>query len=106
MSPNAKLYLVEAATDANADLYKAVDVASSLVAADGGGVVSMSWGASEFSSETSLESHFQKAGIIYIASSGDAPGVSYPNSSAYVISVGGTTISRNPVTGNFIGQGT
>ncbi len=106
MSPHAKLYLVEAASNSNADLFQAIDVASSLIAADGGGVVSMSWGEDEYSGENAYDSHFQKNGVTYIASSGDAPGVSYPNSSAFVISAGGTTISRNPTTGNFVGEGT
>jgi subtilase family serine protease len=106
MSPNAKLYLVEAASNYDSDLYAAVTVAGNLVAADGGGIVSMSWGRAEFSTETSLDSHFQKSGVTYIASSGDAPGVSYPNSSAYVISAGGTTISRSPSNGQFVGEGT
>ena len=106
MSPNAKLYLVEAASNSDSDLYAAVITAGNLVAADGGGIVSMSWGRTEFSTETSLDSYFQKSGVTYISSSGDAPGVSYPNSSGYVISAGGTTISRNLATGNFISEGT
>ena len=104
MSPNAKIYLIEAASDYVNDLLAAVDKASSLVAAAGGGVVSMSWGGSEFSGETSYDSHFKAANVMYIASSGDAPGVSWPSSSAFVISAGGTSISRNPATGDFVGE--
>ncbi len=104
MSPNAKLYLVEAATNSYADLMAAVDKASSLVAAAGGGVVSMSWGGSEFAAETSYDSHFKTPNVTYIASSGDAPGVSFPSSSAYVVSAGGTSLSRNPANGNFVGE--
>ena len=106
MSPNAKLYLVEAASNSFADLFVAVKTASGLVAADGGGVVSMSWGGSEFSTETTYETYFQKTGVTFIASSGDDPGVIYPSTSAWVISAGGTTVSRNPATGDFIGEGT
>jgi kumamolisin len=42
MAPNAKVILVEAASDSNADLLFAEDVASALVAAAGGGDVSNS----------------------------------------------------------------
>jgi kumamolisin len=76
MSPAAKIYLVEAASNSYSDLLTAVDKASTLVAAAGGGVVSMSWGGSEFSGQTSYDTHFQKANVTYLASTGDAPGVS------------------------------
>jgi subtilase family serine protease len=39
--------------------------------------------------------------VTYLASTGDAPGVSFPSTSAYVVAVGGTAIRRNRVTGNF-----
>jgi subtilase family serine protease len=45
MAPNAKIFLVEATTNSNADLLKAVAKVNALVAAAGGGEVSMSWGA-------------------------------------------------------------
>ena len=104
MSPNAKIILVEAASDYTGDLLLAVDVASNLVSKAGGGLVSMSWGGSEFSGQTTYDSHFRTANVTYIASSGDAPGVSWPSSSAYVISAGGTSISRDPASGNFQGE--
>jgi kumamolisin len=43
MAPNAKLYLVEAASNSDSDLLAAVDKAAQLVASAGGGEVSMSW---------------------------------------------------------------
>ena len=61
----------------------------------------MSWGGSEFSGQTSYDTHFQKATVTYLASTGDAPGVSFPSTSAYVVAVGGTAIRRNRTTGNF-----
>ncbi len=106
MSPGAKIYLVEAASNSNSDLLLAVDKAATLVAADGGGVVSMSWGGSEWSSETSYDSHFQKAGVTFVASTGDSPGVSWPSASAYVLAAGGTSVSRNPASGTYLGEGT
>jgi kumamolisin len=42
-APNAKIYLVEAASDSLYDLLAGVDRAAQLVAAAGGGEVSMSW---------------------------------------------------------------
>ena len=62
MAPSAKIVLVEVASNSFADLMKAEDVASQMVAAAGGGEVSNSWGGSEFSGETSYDSHFVKAG--------------------------------------------
>ena len=102
MAPAAKLILVEAASNSFADLLQAEQVASDLVVAAGGGQVSNSWGSSEFSGETAYDSHFTTAGVVYFASSGDSPGPSYPSSSPNVVSAGGTTISRNPTTFNFL----
>jgi kumamolisin len=82
-----------------ADLFKAVDVASNLVSSYG--EVSMSWGGSEFSGETSYDSHFRKSGVVYLAASGDTGGKTiYPSASPYVVAAGGTTIQRN-IDGSF-----
>ncbi len=102
MAPKAKIILVEAASNSLADLFKAVDVASAQVAAAGGGEVSMSWGAGEFSGETSYDSHFTTKGVVYVVSSGDSPGTEYPSVSPNVVSAGGTSTGRNPVNGNFL----
>jgi kumamolisin len=101
MAPNAKIYLVEATSSNFTDLLRAVSVANSLVSSAGGGEVSISWGGSEFSRETSYDSYFAQSGIVYFASSGDSPGVNWPSTSPNVVSVGGTSLSRNPTTGNF-----
>jgi kumamolisin len=101
MAPQAKIYLVEAASANFADLLYAVSVANSLVKSAGGGQVSMSWGGSEFSAETYYDGYFTQSGIVYFASPGDSPGVIWPSASRNVISVGGTSLSRNPVTGAF-----
>src|SRR5580698_4294901 len=52
MAPEATLYLVEAQTNNNIDLFCAVSIASNLVKAAGGGEVSMSFGNGEFLGET------------------------------------------------------
>jgi subtilase family serine protease len=94
MAPHAKIYLVEAASDSTTDLLAAVDVAAQLVAAAGGGEVSMSWGGGEFAGEASYDSHFTKSGVAFFASTGDAPGVEWPSASANVVAVGGSSLAR------------
>lgn len=106
MAPNARIVLVEAASNSSTDLLPAIDVASSLVSpkAGGFGQVSMSWGFSEFSGETRWDSHFQTRGVVYFASSGDAGGQrTYPCTSPYVVCAGGTSIHRDS-SGNFVSE--
>jgi subtilase family serine protease len=93
MAPNAKIYLVEAASDSTDDLLTAVRVASNL---PGVKEVSMSWGGGETSFEASTyDPVFTTPGIVYLASGGDSGGVmEYPAASPNVISCGGTTITR------------
>src|SRR5580698_10556008 len=102
MAPNAKLYLVESvlctAPQCNTDpTWQAVAVAGKLVAQNGGGVVSMSWGDPEFSQELQYDKLFTAPGVTYFVSSGDSGiGVSsYPTASPNVISVGGTYFNRD-----------
>ena len=104
MAPHAKIVLVEAASNSFADLMTAEDVASSMVNAAGGGEVSNSWGGSEFSGETTYDSHFVKAGVVFVASAGDYPGTSWPGASPNVVAAGGTTVRRNPSTGNYVAE--
>jgi kumamolisin len=101
MAPQAKIYLVEAASSSFTDLLNAVSVANALVKSAGGGEVSMSWGGSEFSTESRYDAYFKQSGVVYFAASGDSPGVIWPSTSPFVVSVGGTSISRNSTTGAF-----
>jgi kumamolisin len=101
MAPNASLYLVEAASESTADMLQAVQVASAYVNSAGGGEVSMSWGAPEFSNESSYDTYFQTPGVVYFASSGDSSGTGWPCVSPYVVCVGGTTLRRSE-TGDFL----
>jgi subtilase family serine protease len=71
------------------------------VSSAGGGEVSISWGGTEFGGETSYDFYFTQSGVVYFASSGDSPGVIWPSASTNVVSAGGTSLSRNPTTGNF-----
>jgi kumamolisin len=95
MAPRARIYLVEAASDALADLLTAVTVASQCAAASGGGEVSMSWGLDEFSGETALDGYFAQPGVVYFAGAGDSGSLLYPSASPNVVSVGGTSLVRN-----------
>jgi kumamolisin len=107
MAPSAHIYLVEANSNSFTDLFNAVQVATACVTAAGGGHVSMSWGGSEFSGETAYDSYFSGSGrVTYLAAAGDSPGVIYPCASAYVLCVGGTTISRNTSNGFFLSEAT
>jgi subtilase family serine protease len=114
MAPNATLYLVEANSNQDSDLYPAVLVASNLVAcgkptacpahSKGKGEVSMSWGGEEFAQEAELDGFFATPGVVYVASSGDDPGVTYPCASPNVVCAGGTSTARSEYTGNLIGE--
>jgi kumamolisin len=96
MAPNAQIVLMEASSASNSALYQAVTAANSYIAAHGGkGEVSMSWGGSETSSETSSDHYFTQSGVVYFASAGDSPGVIYPSSSVNVVSAGGTQVNRS-----------
>ncbi len=104
MAPNAQIYLVEANSNNNSDLYAAEDKATELLQAAGGGEASNSWQGGEYSGEKVDDKHFKGAGVVYFASSGDSGGqVGYPSTSPFVISVGGTTILRNS-NGLFTGE--
>jgi len=105
MAPHANIILVEAASNFDSDLFPAVTLASNLVAAGGGGEVSMGWGTSEFSAEASIDPVFKTPGVVYVAVAGDSPGTEYPSASPYVIAAGGSTLRRNPFNGNFEGHG-
>lgn len=100
IAPAAKIMLVVAKSASTTNLLSAIDYATS----NGAQVVSNSWGGSEFSGEGSYDSHFQHTGVVYVASSGDnGSGVSWPASSPYVLSVGGTNLQLDS-TGTYLGE--
>jgi subtilase family serine protease len=90
-APNAKIVLMEAASASDANLFGGVTAANNL----GATVVSMSFGGSEFSSESSsFDADMTHPGTFYTASAGDSGhGAEYPAASPNVISVGGTTLN-------------
>jgi kumamolisin len=110
MAPKAKLFLVESvlcnSKNCNTDpTWQAVKVASNLVAQNGGGVISMSWGDAEWPQERNFDHYFTTPGVVYFAASGDSGiGVSiHPGASPNVVSVGGTSFNRDG-NGNFINE--
>ncbi|MBX7210303.1 MAG: S53 family peptidase [Verrucomicrobiaceae bacterium] len=101
IAPGAKIAVVVAKSASLSDLLGAVDYAVKTVGAK---QVSMSWGGSEFSSEASYDSHFNKTGVSFFASSGDnGAGVMWPACVPYVVAVGGTTLQLDSA-GNIISE--
>ena len=89
MAPGANITLVEASSASDSDLLTAVKYASQHA-----NVVSMSWGSSEFSGETSYDSDFSAPGVAFVVASGDsgAP-AEWPAASPNVLAVGGTSLT-------------
>ena len=64
----------------------------------------MSWGATEAFNSSLYDSHFNHAGVTYLASTGDSGAeVEWPAVSPYVVAVGGTTLSTQP-DGTYVGE--
>jgi hypothetical protein len=90
--PLCNIVLVEADDDSGDGLYVAENTAAGLA-----GYISNSWGGSEASSDTSLDSeYFEHSGVVITASAGDSDyGAEYPATSPYVVSVGGTNLTTS-----------
>lgn len=90
IAPGADILLVEASSNKLLDLFQAVNVATTL----GATVVSMSWGAPEFATQSIFEPLFNLPGVTFLAGSGDTgnPVFLYPAASPQVIGVGGTRL--------------
>ena len=101
VAPNANIILYEATSPTFSDLDTAVTTAKNNSAVS---VLSMSYGAGEFSGETSYDSLYTTPaarltahqGVTFCASTGDggAPGI-YPAFSPNVVAVGGTSLYLN-----------
>jgi subtilase family serine protease len=89
--PSCHILLVEANSNSFTDLMTGVRTA----AASGAVAVSNSYGGPEFSTETSYDSNFSKAGVAFTVSSGDSGyGPEYPAASRFVTATGGTSLSK------------
>ena len=106
IAPGAKILLVEAASSSLSNLISAVNYARN---AAGVSVVSMSWGAGEFSGQTAYDPYFTTPGghqgVTFVASAGDsgATAAEWPSSSPNVLSVGGTTLNVSS-SGSYLGE--
>ncbi len=88
IAPGATILLVEASSNSYTNLMAAEDYAKTQAQ-----YVSNSWGSSEFSGESSYDSHFFQSGVSFFVSAGDGGlPAEYPSASPNVISVGGTTL--------------
>ena len=106
MAPNAKIVLVEAASNSYVNLFAAVQTATGYTDGNGKTVneIAMSWSGSEFSSETMFDPDLDVSGPTFFGSSGDSgAGANYPSVSPYVVSLGGTTVTTNN-SGNFVSE--
>src|SRR6266568_758399 len=93
--PTCHILLVEADSSSFTNLMTAVNQAAS----QGAVAISNSYGASEFSGETSYEGAYNHPGAAITVSSGDSGyGVEFPAASRYVTAVGGTTLQRSSST--------
>lgn len=100
IAPEATLLLVVAKSNSFNDLLEAVDAA----VRSGARQISMSWGGSEFSSETAYDFHFNKPGVTFVAASGDSgSGVVWPAVSPYVLAVGGTSLYMD-ASGDYVSE--
>ena len=90
--PSCKILLVEAGSEAFADLGKAVDTAAAI---PGVVAISNSYGGLEFGGESSYAAHYNHPGIAITASSGDNGfGPQVPAAFKTLTAVGGTSLTR------------
>jgi subtilase family serine protease len=94
MAPKAKLVLEAAKSASSANVFAAVQDAYTN---HGATIVSMSFGSTEFSGETNVDTTFangNKTGVSFTAASGDnGTGAQYPATSPFVTAIGGTTLN-------------
>lgn len=105
IAPAANILLVEANSNGLGDLLTAVDYARKQ---PGVSVVSMSWGASEFGSETNYDSYFTTPSghspVTFIVSSGDTAIPKWPATSPNVLAIGGTTLATLNTAGDYTSE--
>lgn len=102
MAPNAKIYLVEAASNSVLDLMTAVNVAKNL---PGVKQISLSFGATESACNfVKYDPNLVKAGVTFFAAAGDTSNEKdFPALSKNAVSVGGTTLNLD-ASGNRINE--
>jgi len=99
MAPGAKIAVIAAKDNSISNLLGAVNYAYTTVRAN---VVSMSWGAADFSGSSTYNTYFNHPGMSFVAASGDIGAqADWPACSANVLGVGGTSLivdSNNQIT--------
>ena len=105
LAPGANIVMVEANSSGFSDMMVAVKTAANL---PGVSVVSMSFGTTEFATETFYDSYFKTPsghqGVTFVASSGDyGTPADYPAYSPNVLAVGGTTLTVSS-TGTYVSE--
>jgi subtilase family serine protease len=95
--PKCDIILVEAKDNSRGNLYTAENTAANVCAAN---EISNSWGGGEYSGEDADDStYFNHPGVMITFASGDGgTGPSFPPTSQFVTSVGGTTLMGGPGT--------
>ena len=91
IAPYATIYVIEAKSASLDDMISAIQYANNLNI----NIISMSFGTSEFLTQSSYAKYFNNPNICYVASSGDNNNVEFPSSLQTVLCVGGTTIEYN-----------
>jgi len=102
MAPNAKIYLVEAASSNTTDMMAAAAFAATLPNVH---EVSMSWGTTEDAcSFVHFDPQFAVSGVVFFGATGDTGGErDYPALSKNVIAVGGSTLNVDSF-GNWVSE--
>lgn len=96
LCPTCHVLVVEADSANVTDLAQAADAAARL----GAQYVSMSFGAGEWSGESSLDPHLAAPGVVYVAATGDSGyGTAWPAVSPNVVAVGGASVVGSAATG-------
>ncbi|WP_394243773.1 hypothetical protein [Halopseudomonas laoshanensis] len=89
VAPGATVYVIEAKSVSQKDMQTAIQTAANI----GVNIISMPFGAPEFSTEGSLAHLFANTQIAWIAASGTGAGPTFPGTSPDVVAVGGTSPS-------------
>ncbi len=90
--PDCRILLVEANTTADEDVGTAVQTAAKL----GASAIALSFGGPEDDTVNQLETYYDQPGVLVTVAAGDQGyGPSYPATSAHVVSVGGTTLTKS-----------
>jgi fibronectin type 3 domain-containing protein len=108
LAPGANILLVEANSADTTDLFTAASYAAGQHGTRGVSVISMSFGAGEYSTETTDDGTFRTAatsgGVTFVAGTGDSGyPASYPAFSPYVVAAGGTSLQLD-TSGAYIGE--